>query len=198
MSSETVFKCATGSVAYPGAFVFVVGPSGAGKDTVLSYARDRLLGDERFAFVRRVVTRSPGRWEDHEALSDAEFAQRSASGSFALSWRAHGLQYGVPLSHVWGIDEGRIVVCNGSRGAISEARAIFGAMKVVFVTAPREVRLARLQRRGREERLEERIDRLAQDDIEAMADLVIDNVGDPEGSGEMLLSFLRALATRKG
>jgi len=198
VSSERVIKREASSSGRPGAFVFVVGPSGAGKDTVLTYARDRLSGDERFVFVRRVVTRPPGQWETHDTLTEAEFAEELASGSFALSWSAHGLHYGVPANQVSGIRGGRIAICNGSRAAIPDALAVFEPMKIVLITAPREVRIARLTTRGREERFEERIDRLAHGDIESTADLVIDNVGDPAISGEKLLSFLKTLALARG
>jgi len=40
-----------------GAFVAVVGPSGAGKDTLIAHARDALAGEPQVEFVRRVITR---------------------------------------------------------------------------------------------------------------------------------------------
>ena len=40
-----------------GCFVAVVGPSGAGKDTIMDAARVALAGDTRFHFVRRIITR---------------------------------------------------------------------------------------------------------------------------------------------
>ena len=40
-----------------GVFVAVVGPSGAGKDSVIDHARSVLAGDDRTHFVRRVITR---------------------------------------------------------------------------------------------------------------------------------------------
>lgn len=198
MSSETVVGHATSSAGRSGAFVFVVGPSGAGKDTVLTYARDRLASDDRFAFVRRVVTRPAGHWENHDTLSDAEFSEKDADGGFALTWSAHGLRYGVPTDLMRSLRDGCIVVCNGSRAAIPDALAVFASMKIVLVTASREVRLSRLKMRGREERLEERLDRLAHGDIESIADVVIDNAGDPAISGDKLVAFLQALVLERG
>ena len=73
--------------------VLVVGPSGAGKDSLLNAARAAFADDPRIHFVRRVITRpaDPG-GEDHEPVNEAGFAARS----FALSWSAHGLSDGIP------------------------------------------------------------------------------------------------------
>ena len=77
--------------------VLVVGPSGAGKDTLINAAREALAGDRRFAFPRRVVTRpAVAALEDHDSVTRAEFALQEANGAYALSWEAHGLHYGLP------------------------------------------------------------------------------------------------------
>ena len=76
----------------PGLFVLVVGPSGAGKDTLLDGARAHAACAQRFHFARRVITRPAGApGEDHDSQSEADFAQREAQGGFLITWRAHGL-----------------------------------------------------------------------------------------------------------
>ncbi|WP_165644432.1 phosphonate metabolism protein/1,5-bisphosphokinase (PRPP-forming) PhnN, partial [Oharaeibacter diazotrophicus] len=122
-----------------GRFVAVVGPSGAGKDTLIAAARSRLAGDDRVVFVRRVVSRADGGNEDHDTLDAACFPAAIAAGAFALHWGAHGLFYGIPARAVADVAAGRIVVANLSRGALDRARAVFPALTVVAVTCPTAV-----------------------------------------------------------
>ena len=130
--------------------VLVVGPSGAGKDSLLDGARLALAGDGRFRFVRRVITRpADAGGEAHEAVTQAAFAARRAAGGFALDWRAHGLDYGVTADIADDLAAGRVVVANVSRGVIDAARAKFQT-RVILVTAPPELLARRLAARGRE------------------------------------------------
>ena len=133
-----------------GCLVLVVGPSGAGKDTLLDFARERLSSDRSFRFVRRVVTRPAASGEEHEPVTDQEFELRASSDAFALQWQAHGLRYGIPAIVTDWIDDGYVVVANGSRGIIREAQSRLPAVHVVTVTAPQSVLAARLVARGRE------------------------------------------------
>ena len=126
--------------------VLVVGPSGAGKDTLLNAARRALAGDARFRFVRRVITRpADPDGEDHEPVTEAEFMARD----FALSWQAHGLRYGIPADVASDVASGIVVVANVSRGVIAAAAARF-PVRVIEVTAPPQVLAERLALRGRE------------------------------------------------
>lgn len=131
--------------------ILVVGPSGAGKDSLMAGARRRLAGDARFHFARRVVTRPalPGA-EDHDSLSPEAFERAEAAGGFLLSWRAHGLAYGVPADLDGHRRHGTAVVVNVSRAMVEEARARLRPVGVVVVTAPSAVLAARLAGRGRE------------------------------------------------
>jgi ribose 1,5-bisphosphokinase len=121
--------------------VLVVGPSGAGKDSLLNAAREAFRGDRRVHFARRVITRAADPdGENHEPVTEAEFAARD----FALSWSAHGLRYGIAA-----VDTAPVVVANVSRGVIAEAAARY-RIRVIEVTAPAEMLAARLAARGRE------------------------------------------------
>lgn len=177
-----------------GRFVCVVGPSGAGKDTLLDIAREALSADGRVSFVRRFITRPPGEGEDHLPVSEADFDAMDRSNAFALSWRAHGLSYGVPAEVVDRCARGDIVVCNLSRAAIADARLLFPT-SVVLVTAPSEVLALRIAARGRESAAEAlaRLQRKVEDPAEGAYDLVIDNVAAPETGAATLVAFLREL-----
>ncbi len=130
--------------------VLVVGPSGAGKDTLMEAARARIGADPRLRFVRREITRpASAGGEDHIAVDAATFAARRDAGAYALHWEAHGLGYGIPGDIADDLGRGRAVVANVSRGVIAEAAARFPAM-VLEITASPAVLAARLAARGRE------------------------------------------------
>jgi ribose 1,5-bisphosphokinase len=123
----------------------VVGPSGAGKDTLI---RGALATRPDLRLVRRVITRpSEAGGEDFEGVTEEEFLARRDRDDFALHWQAHGLCYGIPKAQVEGPGD---VIFNGSRAALPLALRAFPDLKVILVTAPDAVLAARLARRGRE------------------------------------------------
>lgn len=135
----------------PGRLVLVVGPSGAGKDTLIRAARAALASDPRYLFPRRIVTRPASAAEDNQPCDPDTFARIDAEGGFAVSWAAHGLSYGLPASLTFAIAEGRTVVCNVSRTVVRELRARYADVIVVEVTASVHILERRLASRGRVE-----------------------------------------------
>jgi ribose 1,5-bisphosphokinase len=178
-----------------GGFVFVVGPSGAGKDTLIRLSRTKLRDDPRFSFPRRLVTRSASAWEDNDTIDEERFARGHEAGAFTLSWRAHGLGYALPGSCRDAAEAGQVVVCNLSRTLVGEAREKLPNVSVVEVTAPVAVLVARLALRGRSEDGDIGA-RIARSGAlgELAADFTIVNEGAPETAGRKLTAFLRKCA----
>src|SRR5260370_40011782 len=77
----------------PGRVVLVVGPSGAGKDTLLGLARAACADDPAIVFPRRVITREASASEDNEAVSANAFEAALARDEYAMHWDAHGHRY---------------------------------------------------------------------------------------------------------
>ncbi|MFZ5674216.1 MAG: phosphonate metabolism protein/1,5-bisphosphokinase (PRPP-forming) PhnN [Pseudomonadota bacterium] len=134
-----------------GRLVLVVGPSGAGKDSLLREAAKSLAADRHIVFPRRVITRSgDDAAEAHDSLTVDEFLEAQAQGRFALSWQAHGLHYGIPASLLDELKAGRTAAVNVSRAIIAAAAGRFPNVAVLNVTAPAGIIARRLAERGRE------------------------------------------------
>jgi phosphonate metabolism protein PhnN/1,5-bisphosphokinase (PRPP-forming) len=134
-----------------GTLVLVVGPSGAGKDTLIGAARRALADDPRFVFPRRAVTRAANaQLEDHESIAPADFHRQRQRGAYALDGDAHGLSYGIPVAIEAALAAGRVVVANVSRRVIPRALEKYPAVVVIAVSTAPEVLAARLAARGRE------------------------------------------------
>ena len=127
--------------------VVVVGPSGAGKDSVLRAWREA-LGPAAPAFAQRVITRAPDDTEAHEAVTAADFAGLRSRNLLATWWQAHGLDYGVRWTQLEPLAAGRWVVLNGSRAHLPALRLQAPGLRVVEVSAPAPVLAQRLAARG--------------------------------------------------
>lgn len=180
----------------PGRLVLVVGPSGAGKDTLIGGAQAACAADSGVLFPQRIVTRPSSSSENNATLSDAAFDEAAAEGAFALSWGAHGHKYGVPAAVDDDIRAGRTLICNVSRTVIAHARRRYAHVVVVLVTAPREVLAARLvgRRRPSDGDILGRLQRATEIECECEADIVIENVGNPAAGIRQLLDVIHAPA----
>ncbi len=188
---ETTTRIGTGILA------LVVGPSGAGKDTLIDAARAELVGDGRFVFARRVVTRAGhDASEQHDAMSPEAFDRAEAEGAFLLSWRAHGLGYAIPDAAREALKSARVVVANVSRGSIGDAERLVERVVVLHVTAPVSVLAQRIAARGREpaEAIASRLQRQAPMTVERAPIIEIVNAGAIQTAAQRFTDALRALA----
>jgi ribose 1,5-bisphosphokinase len=177
-----------------GAWVFVCGPSGAGKDSVIAWARDRLAGHGDVVFSQRWLTRPTTAGADHQGIDPAHFARLRDSGGLAWHWEAHGFHYGVGARYARQVGWGRVVVVNGSREHVAGLHADSKLRVVQVVADPVEV-AQRLSRRGREapEGIASRLARNARLGPVG-ADLMISNDGALAVAGQRLAKYLVNLA----
>lgn len=178
--------------------VLVVGPSGAGKDTLLNAARAESADNSAVRFVRRVITRPasrPGEQdpEPFDGVDEQEFARLRDAGAFALWWRAHGLLYGIPADISLDLAQGRTVVANVSRAVVAEAAARF-PVHVVEVTAPADLLARRLVARGREDAVDvaRRLSRAIELPSPVEREIVVNDGTVEQGARKLLAALSRA------
>lgn len=169
----------------------IVGPSGAGKDTLMQAAADRLPG---LHLVRRVITRPESAGgEAFEGVTEEAFEARAAGGGFVLHWRAHGLRYGIPASVREVLEAGHPALFNGSRAMLGQADVMFPGLRVIHVTARPGVLAERLRARGREteEDIAARLERAALPLPPGLDVTEIDNSGALEPAVARLVALLQ-------
>ncbi|MBR0723943.1 phosphonate metabolism protein/1,5-bisphosphokinase (PRPP-forming) PhnN [Bradyrhizobium manausense] len=189
--TETMAQDKAGAIG-PGRLVLVVGPSGAGKDTLLRLAQSACADDPDVVFPRRVVTRASSADEDNVAVSADDFVRARDHGDFAVHWEAHGHSYALPLEINDDIRAGRAVVANVSRTVIAALRQAYADVVVVAITAPPDVLAQRLAARARHSdgNIADRLARSV-DDASANADVTILNAGSADYHGRQLVRVIR-------
>ena len=145
-----------------GRLLYFMGPSGAGKDSLLDWLRQHLPPDLPVQWARRTISRPamPG-CEVHESTTPEAHAALRAANAFALEWEANGLAYGVRHGELEPMSQGCWLLVNGSRAYLPEALLRYPALVAVHITASPEVLRQRLQARGREssDEVEQRVQR---------------------------------------
>lgn len=142
--------------------IYVVGPSGAGKDALLDYARVHLPPGANVKFAQRWITRpADAGGEAHRPLTMPEFEKRVGASGFAMHWHAHGNGYGIDGEIRDWLQSGATVVVSGSREHLPQALKDFPGLQVLHVTVDPAVLRERLLRRGRETtaQIDERLER---------------------------------------
>jgi phosphonate metabolism protein PhnN/1,5-bisphosphokinase (PRPP-forming) len=177
-----------------GLWIFVCGPSGAGKDSVINWAAQQLAQRKEIVFSRRLVTRPSFPGSDHDEVTRQQLARKLGSGGLVWCWEANGQHYGIEAHYAAQVKAGRVVVVNGSREHASGLHAV-PQVRVVHVVAEAGKLAARLEQRGREAP-QEVARRLARNALfpDLQADCTIVNEGALEDAGQVLTDYLMASA----
>jgi ribose 1,5-bisphosphokinase len=131
--------------------VYVIGPSGAGKDSVLLGLRQAWATAASAHWARRTITRpAQADGEQHDAVDTPTFERLRREQAFAMHWTANGLCYGVRHGEIEPLHAGRWVFVNGSRAWLPDLLRQWPLATVVHIGAANEVLAQRLAARGRE------------------------------------------------
>lgn len=132
-----------------GGWVFVCGPSGAGKDSVIAAAQQRVGQHPGLVFARRLVTRPMQPGSDHDPVTESAFQELVWNGGLCWHWQAHGFFYGIAQRYGSEVQSGRWVVVNGSRAHVSDLPPS-PQVRVVQISATPEQLALRLNQRARD------------------------------------------------
>ncbi|MDD2060816.1 phosphonate metabolism protein/1,5-bisphosphokinase (PRPP-forming) PhnN [Pseudomonas sp. GD03860] len=179
--------------AIPGRLIYLMGPSGAGKDSLIDAARATLLANQ-VQIAQRVITRSAeAKGEKALGVCAERFEQLCAEGAFALHWRANGLAYGIPVEIDTWLAKGHAVLVNGSRAHLANARERYPDLLAILLTVDRRVLRQRLLARGREsvEDIERRLARSQQLSLHDSTVHLLDNSTALEAAVKRLIALLR-------
>ena len=144
-----------------GNFFAVVGPSGAGKDSLMDGAR-LALPKTQYVFAKRVVTRPPGQiGEIYDSCPLDTFLKLERAGEFLITWKAHDLRYALRQHLVTEQAAGKHIIANCSRQSIAQLALKVNNLIVLSIDASPTVLAQRLRHRGREtaQEIEQRLQR---------------------------------------
>ena len=178
-----------------GKWIFICGPSGVGKDSVIARVQQTLLTQTKIVFARRIVTRETQAGSDHDPMTESDFLLLRTNGGLAWHWQAHGFSYGIAQHYAAKVEVGHRVVVNGSRAHVSALHRslILEGLEVVEITADPAQLATRLLLRGRDTAtaVTERLTRNRRF-TPVNADCVIANDGALSVAGQRLADYLTA------
>jgi ribose 1,5-bisphosphokinase len=180
-----------------GKWIFICGPSGVGKDSLIAWSKQALAGQPNIVFARRLVTRVAQPDSDDDAVNEADFLSLRKSGGLRWHWQAHGFYYGISQHYASHVSSGATVVINGSRSHVDALPASPDIERVEITASPDKI-AARLAQRGREsqEAVTHRLARNAgfEQISPSGADLIIRNDADIAQAGAALVNYLAGQA----
>jgi phosphonate metabolism protein PhnN/1,5-bisphosphokinase (PRPP-forming) len=168
--------------------VLIIGPSGAGKDTLIKEAKKEFK--EKINFVKRYITRESDVNESNYYIDEYAFEILRHNSYFASSWNAHGNFYGIPKRFI----KNGINLISISRGRIKDFENLYEKVYTINITLPKEILKQRLLKRGREnkEDIEKRVQREYKK-IEAKNLIEFDNLASIEDSKKNFISLLKRI-----
>eukprot|EP01006_Ploeotia_vitrea_P011502 TRINITY_DN30633_c0_g1_i1.p1 TRINITY_DN30633_c0_g1~~TRINITY_DN30633_c0_g1_i1.p1 ORF type:complete len:211 (+),score=15.96 TRINITY_DN30633_c0_g1_i1:41-673(+) len=133
----------------PKAIYLTVGPSGAGKDTLLKGALKK-IGDDSVVFCKRHITRDADKCEELEnPVTKEDFERNRGNNMYMTHWDRHDTLYGIPYSE---IQPNKTLILNVSRGVIEEVNQKYTPhgtiVRVLRITASDHVLRERLVKRS--------------------------------------------------
>jgi len=176
-----------------GCLIAVVGPSGAGKDSVLEASQKQLSNTGDVRFVQRVITRPVNAGhERHTAIDQKAFLAREQAGDFCVTWHAHGFYYGVPMCVSDWVKDGNTVVLNGSRSALPQIQRVFPTLRVAHLVVDDAIQAQRLGERGRESaaEIQRRLSRSIPVSTREKLDIILHNNGALTETVETFVAFV--------
>ena len=183
------------SVQSQGCLVYIVGASGAGKDSLIRAVCELARPSDQLSIAPRYITRPVSELDQHIALSSSEFVQRRDAGGFLFAWSAHGFDYAVSTEISDWVMAGRRVLIDGSRAYLEQARLIYPAIRIIGIEADSSCLAERLRQRGREDEqaISERLRRNSTFPSSlAAVDYQIENNQRIEVAAKALLSVIRS------
>ena len=178
-----------------GNLFYIIGGSGAGKDSLIDYAKNHLSDNSSIEFVRRYVTRpSNAGGENHFALTKEDFLQYKDKEYFVMDWFSHNTYYGIGTEINCWLSKSISVVMNGSRAYLSEAINKYPDIIPILISVDPLILSERLCSRGREsyDEIQKRIAQAVE--LESTAEhpnmITIENNASLEEAGDHLLSVI--------
>ena len=178
-----------------GNLFYLIGGSGAGKDSLIDYLQKHLPENLPVEFVRRYITRpSSAGGENHIALTEEEFLQYKDKGHFVMDWFSHNTHYGISTEINLSLSINFSVVMNGSRAYLSEAASIYPSIIPVVISVDPLILSERLFSRGREsfDEIQKRIAQAVklENTVQHPNLVTIDNNCSIDKAGEQLLNII--------
>ncbi|MDR2301909.1 MAG: AAA family ATPase [Deltaproteobacteria bacterium] len=177
-----------------GTLVYLMGPSGSGKDSLIDQALAANLPN--VVLAPRLVTRQNPSKSNDLYLPEDRFLALKKNGELALHWTSHGYHYAIDNSLNAMLGQGLIVLVNGSRDYFKTAKELFPSLLPILITADPQILKARLENRAREDpdSISKRLLRTNDSFDLPLADtLVIDNSSSLELASNRFISHLKKL-----